>query len=59
MINTPPELIKKINELLTAHKFNLIHSVINNLDKDNENNRIIYTDGEIKILIETTKFKKR
>ncbi|HBP51325.1 MAG: hypothetical protein US68_C0007G0027 [Candidatus Shapirobacteria bacterium GW2011_GWE1_38_10] len=59
MINMSPELLKKINELLSTNGYNLVHSALNNLDKDNENHRNIYSNGEVKILMETTKFIKK
>lgn len=55
MIQTSPALIKDIETVLNTYGYSLKHSAINNMNKETENHRHIFSDGNIKLLIE---FKK-
>ena len=55
MINISPALTKDIEKVLNAYGFNLKHSALNNLNKATEKHRHIFSDGDIKILMEIKK----
>jgi hypothetical protein len=55
MLKISPALIKDLEKVLNAYGFKFKHSALNNLNKATENHRHIFSDGNIKLLIE---FKK-
>ena len=55
MLNISPALLKDLQCQLSNYGYQLKHSVINNLNKTEENHRYIFDNGSIKLLVE---FKK-
>lgn len=55
MLKTSPALLQDLQKVLNTYGYSLKHSVINNLNKETENHRYIFSDGNIKLLIEVKK----
>ncbi len=57
MIQISSALIKDIQKVLETYGYEFKHSALNNLNKDKENHRHIFSNGQTKLLIEFTKEK--
>jgi hypothetical protein len=52
MIKISPALLKDLQTVLDQYGYNLKHSAVNDLNKKTEGHRYIFSDGDIKILLE-------